>query len=48
MGHKRRVLYLAGESKGGRVVTGAGDEQLNLWKVFGSRGGGGVECSDLR
>jgi len=48
MGHKRRVLYLAGEAKGGRVVTGAGDEELHLWKVFDSRGGGGVEYSDLR
>lgn len=34
MGHRRRVLYLAGESRGGRVVTGAGDEELHLWKVF--------------
>lgn len=25
MGHKKRVLYLAGEAKGGKVVTGAGD-----------------------
>lgn len=34
MGHKKRVLYLAGEHRGGRVVTGAGDEQLRLWKIF--------------
>jgi len=25
MGHKNRVLYLAGEHEGPRVVTGAGD-----------------------
>lgn len=25
MGHKSRVLYLAGESAGGKMVTGAGD-----------------------
>jgi len=25
MGHKNRVLYLAGEHEGSRVVTGAGD-----------------------
>lgn len=25
MGHKSRVLYLAGESSGGKMVTGAGD-----------------------
>lgn len=34
MGHKKRVLYLAGEHQGGRVVTGAGDEELRLWRVF--------------
>jgi len=25
MGHRSRVLYLAGESAGGKMVTGAGD-----------------------
>ena len=25
MGHKNRVLYLAGEEEGPRIVTGAGD-----------------------
>lgn len=34
MGHKNRVLYLAGESEGPRIVTGAGDEELKLWKIF--------------
>ena len=46
MGHKRRVLYLAGESKGCRVVTGAGDEALHMWKVFNDSRGS--ESSDLR
>lgn len=26
MGHKNRVLYLAGQNSGGKMVTGAGDE----------------------
>jgi WD40 repeat protein len=34
MGHKNRVLYLAGESQGGKIVTGAGDQELRLWKIF--------------
>jgi cell division cycle 20-like protein 1, cofactor of APC complex len=46
MGHRRRVLYLAGEARGGRVVTGAGDEQLHLWKAFDESRGS--ESSDLR
>ena len=34
MGHKSRVLYLAGENQGAKVVTGAGDHELRLWKIF--------------
>jgi WD40 repeat protein len=34
MGHKNRVLYLAGEEEGSRIVTGAGDEELRMWKIF--------------
>lgn len=34
MGHKNRVLYLASENQGGKIVTGAGDEELRLWKIF--------------
>ncbi len=34
MGHKNRVLYLAGEAQGGKIVTGAGDQELRLWKIF--------------
>lgn len=34
MGHRNRVLYLAGQSSGGKMVTGAGDEELRLWKIF--------------
>jgi len=34
MGHRSRVLYLAGESSGGKMVTGAGDCELRLWKIF--------------
>lgn len=33
-GHKSRVLYLAGESEGSKIVTGAGDQELRLWKIF--------------
>ena len=34
MGHRSRVLYLAGESAGVKMVTGAGDSELRLWKIF--------------
>ena len=34
MGHKNRVLYLSGQNSGGKMVTGAGDEELRLWKIF--------------
>ncbi len=46
MGHRRRVLYLSGEAKGGRVITGSGDEELHLWKVFEE--GKTYESEDLR
>lgn len=46
MAHKRRVLYLAGEARGARVVTGAGDEELRLWKVFDEGRSG--DAMDLR
>lgn len=34
MGHKSRVLYLGGENTGGKIVTGAGGDELRLWKLF--------------
>lgn len=34
MGHKSRVLYLAGESAGGKIITGAGGDEIRLWKMF--------------
>ena len=39
-GHTYRVLYLAMSPDGQTVVTGAGDETLRFWKVFGKKGGG--------
>lgn len=33
-GHSCRVLYLAGEYHGSRIVTGAGDQSLKFWNVF--------------
>ncbi|KAK1028898.1 substrate-specific activator of APC-dependent proteolysis [Friedmanniomyces endolithicus] len=42
-GHTFRVLYLAMSPDGGVIVTGAGDETLRFWDVFGKgKGGGGV------
>lgn len=38
-GHTYRVLYLAMSPDGQTVVTGAGDETLRFWKVFGRKGG---------
>ncbi|KAK4669409.1 substrate-specific activator of APC-dependent proteolysis [Podospora pseudopauciseta] len=38
-GHTYRVLYLAMSPDGRVVVTGAGDETLRFWNVFGKRGG---------
>ena len=40
-GHTYRVLYLSASPDGTTVVTGAGDETLRFWKVFGKKGGGG-------
>lgn len=38
-GHTYRVLYLAMSPDGRTVVTGAGDETLRFWNVFGKRPG---------
>ena len=38
-GHTYRVLYLSCSPDGTTVVTGAGDETLRFWKVFGKKGG---------
>ncbi|KAI8072361.1 WD40-repeat-containing domain protein [Gongronella butleri] len=35
-GHNSRVLYMALNDNGSTVVTGAGDETLRFWDVFGS------------
>lgn len=39
-GHTYRVLYLAMSPDGRTIVTGAGDETLRFWSVFGRRNGG--------
>ena len=39
-GHTRRVLYLSTSPDGTTIVTGAGDETLRFWKVFGKKGRG--------
>lgn len=38
-GHTYRVLYLAMSPDGRVIVTGAGDETLRFWNVFGQRSG---------
>lgn len=38
-GHTYRVLYLSMSPDGGVIVTGAGDETLRFWDVFGKKGG---------
>jgi cell division cycle 20-like protein 1, cofactor of APC complex len=38
-GHTYRVLYLSASPDGTTVVTGAGDETLRFWRVFGRKGG---------
>ncbi|KAI1367498.1 WD40-repeat-containing domain protein [Xylaria arbuscula] len=38
-GHTYRVLYLAMSPDGRTVVTGAGDETLRFWNIFGRRPG---------
>ncbi|ORX48825.1 WD40 repeat-like protein [Hesseltinella vesiculosa] len=35
-GHNSRVLYMALNENGSTVVTGAGDETLRFWDIFGS------------
>lgn len=42
-GHTYRVLYLAMSPDGRVVVTGAGDETLRFWNVFGRKPG---QCDD--
>lgn len=37
-GHTYRVLYLSASPDGTTVVTGAGDETLRFWRVFGKKG----------
>jgi cell division cycle 20-like protein 1, cofactor of APC complex len=37
-GHTYRVLYLSSSPDGTTVVTGAGDETLRFWRVFGNKG----------
>ena len=34
-GHTYRVLYLSMSPNGETIVTGAGDETLRFWDVFG-------------
>ena len=41
-GHTYRVLYLSASPDGTTVVTGAGDETLRFWRVFGKKGGDNV------
>lgn len=45
-GHTYRVLYLSSSPDGTTVVTGAGDETLRFWKIFGKKGGDKVGSSD--
>lgn len=45
-GHTYRVLYLAMSPDGQTVVTGAGDETLRFWKVFGKKGGRDGDASN--
>ncbi|RMD43054.1 hypothetical protein DV735_g1981, partial [Chaetothyriales sp. CBS 134920] len=40
-GHTYRVLYLSASPDGTTVVTGAGDETLRFWRVFGKKNDGG-------
>jgi cell division cycle 20-like protein 1, cofactor of APC complex len=40
-GHTYRVLYLSMSPDGAIIVTGAGDETLRFWDVFGKREKGG-------
>jgi len=45
-GHTYRVLYLSTSPDGTTVVTGAGDETLRFWRVFGKKGGNDGRTSD--
>lgn len=38
-GHTYRVLYLAMSPDGNTIVTGAGDETLRFWKLYGNQKG---------
>lgn len=42
-----RVLYLALSPDGQTIVTGAGDETLRFWNVFGGCGVGGIGDSKM-
>lgn len=33
-GHETRVLYLATNPDGTKIVTGAGDKTLRFWEIF--------------
>ncbi|KAK4900408.1 substrate-specific activator of APC-dependent proteolysis [Elasticomyces elasticus] len=44
-GHTFRVLYLAMSPDGAVIVTGAGDETLRFWDVFGKKKGEGGPSS---
>ncbi|KIX10259.1 uncharacterized protein Z518_01340 [Rhinocladiella mackenziei CBS 650.93] len=46
-GHTFRVLYLSTSPDGTTVVTGAGDETLRFWKVFGKKGNEGRNSDGL-
>jgi cell division cycle 20-like protein 1, cofactor of APC complex len=45
-GHTYRVLYLSSSPDGTTVVTGAGDETLRFWRVFGKKAGDKVGQPD--
>ncbi|QUC22118.1 uncharacterized protein UV8b_06359 [Ustilaginoidea virens] len=47
-GHTYRVLYLAMSPDGRVVVTGAGDETLRFWSIFGRRSGSREEGEGAR
>jgi len=46
-GHTYRVLYLATSPDGETIVTGAGDETLRFWSVFGKNKSESRESSSL-
>ncbi|KAK4941812.1 substrate-specific activator of APC-dependent proteolysis [Elasticomyces elasticus] len=46
-GHTFRVLYLSTSPDGTTVVTGAGDETLRFWRVFGKKGNDGRDSDGM-